>query len=268
MQWHIAQQCTDHIVSFPLQHTNASQCYVLHTVPVWYIFSGRSSVLTQRVSQVVKIFIHSKSQNDDLDFIYYIHFFWGGEGRSWWWIDYLINSFVPKKAWCVSTSVTSLWTAPILVKFSLHTVKMMMLLTAIQSATYHKDIILKKYAVKNLKDISVLFPVTEMINDSHMKIKRILIYWYIHENTLNRRSSSSWDSLLCHWVSIYWCVEGTVIPQNVADCFCNDTASYCWRLECWAALLWDLHIWHICVDLQVNSEWWTFPSGMSSQNPL
>jgi len=27
--------------------------------------------------------------------------------------------------------------------------------------------------VKNLKDISVLFPVTEMIHDSHMKIKLI-----------------------------------------------------------------------------------------------
>jgi len=69
-----------------------------------------------------------------------------------------------------------------------------MLLTAIQSATYHKDTILKHYVVKNVKDISVLFPVTEMINDSHLKIKHIediLIYLYIDENTLNRRSSSS-----------------------------------------------------------------------------
>ena len=71
---------------------------------------------------------------------------------------------------------------------------MTMFLTAIRSATYQKDTILKNYVLKNFKDISVLFPVTEMINDSHMKIKHIediLIYLYIDENTLNRRSSSS-----------------------------------------------------------------------------
>ena len=56
---------------------------------------------------------------------------------------------------------------------------MTMFLTAIRSATYQKDTILKNYVLKNFKDISVLFPVTEMINDSHMKIKHIediLIY--------------------------------------------------------------------------------------------
>ena len=49
-------------------------------MPVSYIFSGISSVLTQRVSQVDKIFIHSKSQNDDLDIVYYIYILGGGGG--------------------------------------------------------------------------------------------------------------------------------------------------------------------------------------------
>jgi hypothetical protein len=50
---------------------------------------------------------------------------------------------------------------------------MTMFLTRIRSATYPTDITFKNYVVKNLKDISVLFPVTEMINNSHMKIKHI-----------------------------------------------------------------------------------------------
>jgi len=48
-----------------------------------------------------------------------------------------------------------------------------MFLTGIWSATYPKDIMLKNYIVKNLKDIFVLFPVTETINDSHIKIEHI-----------------------------------------------------------------------------------------------
>jgi len=129
-----------HNVTFYIQCLSGTYSYSVAEAVFWH----KGSLRLIRFFSIPRVWMMTFN-------LYIIYIFFGVGGCSRLWLDYLINSFVPKKAWCISTSVTSLSTAPILVKFSLQTVKLMMLLTGIQSATYPKDIILKKLCCEKLQ---------------------------------------------------------------------------------------------------------------------